>query len=132
VKNPDDAMDILQDSIYKAFVSLRVAKTPEHYKSWFYRIVVHTALDFLRKNKRLVALDHEDFEVSASTTPDTSDHLDLQKALDDLPIQYRSVVILRYFEDLKLDEVAYVLDLNINTVKTRLYKALRLLRLRID
>ena len=132
LKNTDDAMDVVQESIYKAFVSLRTAKSPRYFKTWFYRIITHTALDYIKKRKRFVACDMDDLEDYNSAMPDTYEHLDLQKALDDLPIQYRSVVVLRYFEDLKLDEVAYVLDENVNTVKTRLYKALKLLRLNIE
>ena len=65
----------------------------------------------------------------------TVDHyadIDLHKALEDLPIQYRSIIVLRFFEDLKIEEIATVLDENVNTVKTRLYKALRMLRVQID
>lgn len=58
--------------------------------------------------------------------------LDLQKALDNLPPNYRSIIVLRYFEDLKIEEIADILELNVNTVKTRLYSALKKLRLNME
>jgi RNA polymerase sigma-70 factor (ECF subfamily) len=49
----------------------------------------------------------------------------------DLPDHYRSIIILRFFEDFKIEEIAEVLDENVNTVKTRLYKSLEVLRIKM-
>lgn len=58
--------------------------------------------------------------------------IDIQKALDNLPVQYRSVVVLRFFEDLKIEEIAAILAENVNTIKTRLYKSLKMLRIQMN
>jgi len=52
--------------------------------------------------------------------------------LDNLPEKYRTVVILRYFEDLKIDEIAEILNENVNTIKTRLYKSLEKLGIKLS
>jgi len=52
--------------------------------------------------------------------------------LDELPIEYKSILLIRFFEDLKIDEVAEILDENINTVKTRLYTALKKLKFKVE
>ncbi|SHK17126.1 RNA polymerase sigma factor [Desulforamulus aeronauticus] len=132
VKNADDALDIVQESIYKALSSMDSLKNPSHIKSWFYRIVVNTSLDFLRKQKRIGVVDDETLSVLEGGAVDHYENLDLQKALDALPVNYRSVVILRYFEDLKLEEIADILNENVNTVKTRLYKSLKKLRVQMN
>lgn len=132
VKNVDDALDIVQESIYKAMSSIDSLKNPRYIKTWFYRIVVNTALDFLRKQKKLVVVDEEAFSGYDSSTVDTYPNIDLQKALEDLPDNYRSIIVLRFFEDLKIEEVAEILDENVNTVKTRLYKSLEKLRIKIN
>lgn len=62
---------------------------------------------------------------------DNYEDFDLQKALDNLPDKYRTVVVLRYFEDLKIEEIAQILNENTNTVKTRLYKSLEKLRIKL-
>ncbi|MEC3464495.1 sigma factor-like helix-turn-helix DNA-binding protein, partial [Bacillus thuringiensis] len=54
--------------------------------------------------------------------------IDIQGALNQLPMQYKTIILLRYFEDLKIEEIAEIVEENVNTVKTRLYRALKLLR----
>ncbi|SKC69408.1 sigma-70 family RNA polymerase sigma factor [Maledivibacter halophilus] len=131
VKNSEDAMDIVQESIYKAFSSIDSLKNPSYIKTWFYRIIVNTSLDFLRKKKRVVVVEEDTLCRYDSGQVDKYEDFDLKLALDDLPNQYRSVIILRYFEDLKLKEVAEILDENVNTVKTRLYKGLEKLQIKM-
>lgn len=131
VKNQDDALDIVHESIYKAMLAFKRPKNPEEIKPWFYRIVVNTALDFLRKQKPVELAEEQILELYDSYE-DSYQDLDLQKALEILPLNYRSIIILRYFEDLKINDIAIVLDLNVNTVKTRLYSALKKLRLELE
>lgn len=129
VRNKEDALDIVQDSIHKGLVSLNTLQDPKVMKSWFYRIVVNTSLDFLRKHKRVSIVDSETMEYISSGKEDSYENVDLERALEQLPLEYRSIIVLRYFEDLKIDEVASVMGENNSTIKTRLYKALKLLRI---
>jgi RNA polymerase sigma-70 factor (ECF subfamily) len=132
VRNIEDALDIIQESIYKAISSLDSLKEFSYVKTWFYRIVVNTSLDFLRKHKKMVAVDDEVLATYDEGTAAVYPNIDLQRALENLPVNYRSIVVLRFFEDLKIEEIAEILEENINTVKTRLYKALELLRIKMD
>ena len=61
-------------------------------------------------------------------TEDGSASLDLQRALDALPEQDKAVILLRYFEDMKLEEIAMILEENLSTVKSRLYRSMKKLR----
>ena len=132
VKNADDALEVVQESIYKAISTMDSLKTPDYLNTWFYRIIVNTAIDLLRKRKKVVVMDDETLSNYDLSTVDRYADIDLHKALEDLPIQYRSIIVLRFFEDLKIEEIAAVLDENVNTIKTRLYKALRMLRVQMD
>ena len=132
VKNTDDALDVVQESIYKAFSSIDSLKDNSYIKTWFYRIIVNTSLDLLRKRKREVVTDEEYIFDENNGECDKYHDIDLKNALDDLPEKYRSIIILRYFEDLKIEEISKVLNENINTVKTRLYKGLKILRISMD
>ncbi|MEG6616751.1 RNA polymerase sigma factor [Peptococcaceae bacterium 1198_IL3148] len=132
VKNVDDALDIVQESIYKALASKDTLKETSYLKTWFYRIIVNTALDFLRKQKRIGIMDEDVLTSLNGGTVDQYQDIDLQRALDGLPAQYRIVVILRYFEDLKLEEIAEILGENVNTIKTRLYRSLKKLRIQMN
>lgn len=59
---------------------------------------------------------------------DKYENIDLKIQLEKLPIKYKTVIILRYFEDLSLEEISYIINRNLSTTKTRLYKAIKLLR----
>ena len=131
VRNQEDALDVVQESIYKALSHQHTMENPAAVKTWMYRIVVHTALDFIRKNKKISYLTDEMIE-NRSAKEDAHENFDLSKAMQQLSPKHRTVIILRFFEDMKLDDIAQVLDENVNTVKTRLYKALKLLKIQLD
>ena len=131
-KNEQDALDVVQDSFQKALLSLSRLQDEQHMKSWFYKIVVRTAIDFLRKHKREQVVGNEKIVMLSPQQIDTYNNMDLTGALNRLSTTYREVIILRYFEDLKIEDVAHVLDINVNTAKSRLYKALRLLKIQLQ
>jgi RNA polymerase sigma-70 factor (ECF subfamily) len=131
VKNSNDAIDILQDAIHKAITSIDRLNNESSLKSWFYRIVVNTALDFLRKKKKLEVVDEATIELYSSGKDDVYANIDLERSLESLPHKYRSIIVLRFFEDLKIEEVAEILQESPSTIKTRLYKALELLRIKM-
>lgn len=126
-KNEQDALDVVQESICKALTSLDSLKEVDYVKSWMYRIIVNTALDYLRKNKKYVYQE----VLEEGGLYDTYENIDLKQALDKLEEPYLTIVKLRYFEDLKINEIAQILEQNENTIKTRLYTALKKLRVKI-
>lgn len=132
VRNTEDSLDIVQESIYKAFSSINSLKEPKFIKTWFYRIVVNTSIDFIRKGKKEILVDDEFLVHNDIGHRDTYDNIDLKRALDDLPNDYKTIIVLRYFEDLKIKEIATVLGQNVNTVKTNLYKGLDKLKININ
>lgn len=132
VRNSEDAMDIVQEAIVRAFSSRKTLKEADYIKSWFYRIVINTALDFLRKNRKYTYLEEEQWEDFSTGPGDPYQDVDLHKALERLSPQNRTIIILRFFEDMKLSEIARVLGENENTVKTRLYSTLKKLRLELE
>ena len=132
VKNTDDALDIMQESIYKAVANVDSLQDISYINTWFYRIIVNTSIDFLRKQKKLIPVDNEVLASFVSEINDEYENFDLQRAMGNLPEKYRVVVVLRYFEDLKIEEIAEILNENTNTIKTRLYKSLKLLRIKMD
>jgi RNA polymerase sigma-70 factor (ECF subfamily) len=128
--NEPDALDITQSAMVKALTA-RPMREPQYLRTWVYRIVVNTAIDWLRARKRLVPADDECLDGLAGHQ-DAPVDVDLQRALSQLPTDYHTVVVLRYFEELKLQEIAEITALNLNTVKTRLYRALQLLRVEME
>lgn len=128
VGNEEDALDIVSDSIIKALRNRDGLRDQSAARTWFCRIVVHTACDFLRKRRRIVYTA----DVPEDGQEDRHEDTDLEGAIAYLPDRLRVIVILRFFEDMKLEEIAYVLDENLNTVKSRLYRALRILKVELS
>lgn len=126
-QNREDALDVIQETTYKAFKNSKSLKEPNYIKTWFHRILVHTAIDLLRRNKKYILSDEKNLILQQSYY-DNYEDIDLKKALDMLPLEQRTVIVLRYFEDLKLQEIADILDENLSTIKNRLYKALKTLK----
>ncbi|TAI53781.1 RNA polymerase sigma factor SigV [Bacillus paralicheniformis] len=131
VKNQEDALDIVQESIKKALDSVDSVRNPDTIKSWFYKILVRTAIDFLRKRKKLKVMDDQTIEFLSKGKEDTYRDTDLHEALDELPHPHHTIIVLRFFEDLKLEEIAEITGENLNTVKTRLYRGLKLMRIQL-
>ncbi len=128
VKNESDAMDVVQESAYKAIKSCHLIKKEEYISTWIYRIVVNTSLDFLRKHKYEVVgvMDHD------TSYEDSYKDIDMYNILNQLEVEDRVIVILRYFEDQKLEDIADITGNNLSTVKTKLYRALRKLKVTIE
>ena len=132
VKDADNALDIVQDSIQKALASADSLKSEGSIKSWFYRILVNTSIDFLRKQKRIQIVDDKTLELHSPAGEDVYQDIDLENALEELPPAYRTVIVLRYFEDMKIEKISEVMNENISTIKTRLYQGLRKLRINLS
>lgn len=130
VKNSDTAMDVVQESIVKALGKLDSLRKPEYMKTWFYRILVNESISNLRKSKRFSMEDWDETQLTVEDR-DVPRSLDLYQAVQSLPLKLKTVVILRFFEDRKLEEISVITKSNLNTVKSRLYKGLKLLKDRI-
>ena len=125
VHNENDALDIVQESAYKAIKNSSSLQQVQYAGTWIYRIVINESIQFLRKQKQqTVPLYEVDGEAE-----DTYTDLDLRRALEQLETLDKTVVVLRFFEGLQLNQIAQMLDENLNTVKSRLYRSLKKLKL---
>lgn len=127
VKNPDDAMDIVQESVYKAMTHSADVRNIDSVKGWLCRIVVNTALDQLRRSAREVPME----EMPESGREDVYEDTDILRTLEVLEERERNIVVLRYFEDLRLQDIAKITGENLNTVKTILYRSLKKLKIHL-
>ena len=128
--NEQDALDIMQTAMVKA-LKARPIREPQYLGTWVYRIVVNTAIDWLRARNRLLPVDDEYLDGLAGNQDPPGD-VDLQRALGQLSAELKTVVVLRFFEERKLQEIAEITGTNLNTVKSRLYRALQILRVKME
>lgn len=129
VHREEDACDIVQNGAYKAIRSSHTLKQPEYAKTWVYRIMMNECFQYL-KQPQTVSYEFllEKNETKAESVEDCYADIDLRRALNVLSDKDRMVIILKYFEDRKLEEIADILDENVNTVKSRVYRSIGKLR----
>lgn len=125
-KNKEDAEDIVCESIEKALKAAKNLKHPEYIKTWFYKIISNTALSFLSKKAKCEVLSFDDMPDQPFS--DDYSNLDFENLVKTLDLKYKSVIVLRFFEDMKISDISKILGINESTVKTRLYTALKLLK----
>lgn len=128
VGDRDLAMDLVQDAIVKALQHWESLREPEAVRSWFYRILVRECLSFLRQNRRVIYLPEPPDPGQDSHEGALEDREALRQALEKLSPKVRTVVLLRFYEEMQLSEIAEITGANLSTVKSRLYKGLKKLR----
>ncbi len=133
VRNSDTALDIVQQAIYRALRSLDTLQEPRYAETWFYRILINTCIDELRRMQRWIPTDPVEFASLPDLEAGECDSvMDLLRAVDALEPEEQSIIVLRYFEDLKLRDIAEILDMNVSTVKNKLYKTLANLKVELN
>lgn len=128
VKNEQDTLDIIQETICKAYVSLDSLKKAKYFNTWLVKILINISITTLNKNKKVVYLDEKEVEFDNDTISNCDDRLDLISELDKLELKYKNVIVLKYFEDFTIKEISNVLDIPIGTARTNLYRGLEILR----
>ncbi len=129
VHNEADAADIVQEGAYNAIKNSDSLKHIEFAETWVYRIMMNEIYKRLN-TKKVKSIDDGDF--IDLQVEDKYENIDLMIALDSMPDNDKAVIQLKYFEDLKLDEIVYILGENLSTVKSRLYRGLKKLRCKMD
>lgn len=138
VGNSEDASDMTQEAFIRAYNSLSSFRGDSKFSAWLYRIVSNVCLDFLRSRNRrpTVSLSMED-EDGDETQLDIADDsqspeqlLDrtltresVRRGLDTLSADYRQILLLREIQGLSYEEISAALDLEVGTVKSRIFRA---------
>ena len=130
VKNQSDALDVVQETAYRSFKTIKSLKEPKYFKTWLIRIAVNCSLDLIRKQKKVVQLKSEFTEnlLGDINEEDVLLQITVRDLIELLNEGEKSVVILRFYEDLTFKEISETLEIPLGTAKTILYKALVKLR----
>ena len=127
------AEEAAQDVFLELHAKLGELASEEHVRYWLRRVIVHRAIDRVRKRQRQpeVPMDWHALPELPSNTPVERDPLlsrRLQQLVSSLPVVARTVLVLRYQEDMSPEEISRALDMPVATVKSHLQRSLRLLR----
>lgn len=129
--NVQDAEDVVQTVFGNAFHALRSYSPKFRFFSWIYRMTVNESLNALKRRKPTVTLDDEPEIAAPGYSPDSAKDAEerVGQALMYLTPDDRAVVVLRHFASFSYDEIAKVLDIPAQTVKSRLFTARQRLRI---
>ncbi|MCZ0703529.1 RNA polymerase sigma-70 factor (ECF subfamily) [Natronobacillus azotifigens] len=131
VKNQNDALDVVQETAYRSFKTIKKLKEPCFFKTWLIKIAINCSLDLLKKQRKIVQLKPTFEECIPSELDfDIDWQLTLHDLIGHLNEIEKSVIILRFYEDLTFENISNILDIPLGTAKTILYRALK--KLRID
>jgi RNA polymerase sigma factor (sigma-70 family) len=142
IGNQEDVEDLTQEAFIKAFNSLATFNEEFAFSTWLYKIASNNCIDYMRKRRlRTMSIDRpgpgaesdQQYEIpDSSNIPDQ--HIQqsqqtqaIQKAIDNLPDKYRTVIIMRHQEERSYDEIAVALGLPIGTVKAHIFRAREML-----
>jgi len=145
VRDDSEAEDVLQEAYARAFMSLDAFRGEARFGTWLARIVMNEALGRLRGRRATVALDTVGetlgLEAQIIPFPHANPELDpettvaqrelgalLERAIDELPDAFRTVLVARLIEGMSIEETAELFGILPETVKTRLHRARRLLK----
>ncbi len=131
VKNKEDALDAVQNAICKALEKHDSLRNEHAIRTWFYSILVNESLTIInaRKNALLSRTDSSIEPVYIEKGFELRD--ELHEKLSRLEEPDQSIIRLRFFEDLSLKEISEILNLNISTVKSKLYRGLKKLEITV-
>lgn len=141
--NRHEAEDMAQEAFIRAYVNISSFNIDLKFSTWLYRIATNLCIDRIRKKKPDYYLDAEVSgtdgltmysQIASDTTlpEDEIESLELQETIQreitKLPEKYRSVIVLKYIEELSLNEISEILDIPLGTVKTRIHRGREALR----
>jgi RNA polymerase sigma-70 factor (ECF subfamily) len=148
LNNKHEAEDAVQETFLRVYTNLHRYDEQQKFSTWIFRIATNHCIDRLRKRKHSAySLDAEmpdgegnDYYSMLPGNEDTPEkqivlsetQQQIRKAIDGLPEKYKSVVILRYLQDMSLQEISDVLDMPVTTVKTRVHRGREYLRKKLE
>jgi RNA polymerase sigma factor (sigma-70 family) len=134
-----DADDLVQDTLLKAYKAIETYEEGTNAKAWLFRIMKNTFInEYKRKKRRGYQVDYEEIgayhdeedNTNLTSYTDLRSELfgnmmgdEMMNAINELPIQYRTIMILCYVEDFQYEELAAIFDIPIGTVRSRLSRA---------
>ncbi|MCH3963040.1 MAG: sigma-70 family RNA polymerase sigma factor [Clostridium sp.] len=132
-KNKHDSLEILDDTVYKAYTSIKKLKQKKYFNTWIMRILINSSINYINKRKRLIFFGRTvDRTKEYKSVDNREEILDLYKAIDTLEGKFKMIIILRYFNDLTVKQIADIMNYPIGTVKTYIHKALKQLRIELE
>lgn len=132
MKNENDALEVFQETVYKALKAIPTLKNNDYFSTWITRILINTAIDTLKKKQKVVPMSEDVIEHCEETTQEKPEvQMDLLHAMDKIEEKYKTVLLLRYYQDYTVGQIATFLNCPEGTVKTNIRRGLALLKTKL-
>ena len=130
VLSHDDANDLLQNTFLKAWSNIDKFRGEAQLSTWLYRIAINETLTFLGKNNNTISLDTPEGEIAYNLESDkyfNGDSTDalLQEAIRQLPEKQRIIFNMKYFSEMKYEEISKILDTSVGALKASYHLAVK-------
>lgn len=125
LKNEADSLDAVQECVTRGLLGIEKLKQPQYFRTWITRILLNCIWQDKRKSQT-VSLD--EYTEKGVENYLIEEKIDLYDAIDSLKEQYKTAVILFYFQELKIKEIARIMDISEGSVKVCLYRAKKQLK----
>lgn len=127
-KHQEDALDAVQNAVCKALEAYGDIKNIDAIKTWFYRILINECLTILKKRSKVVLTADAMEQETVYFEKGYEQEGDIEQELEKLEMDVQGIIKLRFFEEMSLKEISSITGFNLNTVKTKLYRGLKLLK----
>ncbi|TYS57373.1 sigma-70 family RNA polymerase sigma factor [Sutcliffiella horikoshii] len=125
VKNEQDALDVVQEAVINAYKAFPKLENPQYFSTWMTRILINTAINELRRKKKITFLDIEKHhEQSVKETHLSIHKLDLAEVLERLKPEQRSLLMMRFTYGYSIKEMAQIFEKPEGTIKSQLHRTL--------
>ena len=127
-RHQEDALDAVQSAICKALEAHENIKNADAIKTWFYKILINECLTVLKKRGKVVLTADTVEQEEVYYEKGYEQGGDIEQELEKLEMDIQVIIKLRFFEEMSLKEISSITGFNLNTVKTKLYRGLKLLK----
>lgn len=127
-RHQEDALDAVQSAVCKALEAHERIKNADAIRTWFYKILINECLTVLKKRGRVVLTADTAKQEEAYYEKGYEQGGDIEQELEKLEMDVQIIIKLRFFEEMSLKEISSITGYNLNTVKSKLYRGLKLLK----
>ena len=123
LQNKEDALDVIQEATYKAYLAIGQLKEPHYFSTWLIKILIRTAYKELERKKKSIALPEETITYILESNQTEEPLFDLTEPLSTLKPEYKNAILLFYYYDLPIRTIAASMGKPPSTIKTYLRRA---------
>ena len=126
-RNEADSLEVVSETVYRSYKYKKSIKDSKYFKTWITKILINVCNSYLKQKKKYILKDTEIEKdtIYIDTSSSSDDKILIDEALSLLRYEYKTVLLLRYYQDFSVKETAKIMKIPANTVKTYTSRALR-------